>query len=127
MVWVDEVVSFSENEMLCRSEIKAEGHYFSKEGFRPSSFIELMAQGYAFGSIAKEITLNTGKKISKAFLVGVTNAKFERQEKFPTSGNLFIKLETEREMLPVILFKGTVYDSQNNFLAEARLKVFAGE
>lgn len=126
MVWIDEVMSISESEMVCKTVLKKNAHYFSEAGFRPSSFVELMAQGYAFCSIAKELTANTGKKVNKAFLVGVTNAKFNA-EKVSQLNELYIKLETEREMLPVILFKGTVLDSENNLLAEARLKVFAGE
>lgn len=126
MVWIDEVVTVSGNEMVCKTGLKKEARYFSNEQFRPSSFIELMAQGYAFCSIAKELSANTGKKVNKAFLVGVTNAKFDA-DKVPSTGELIVKLETEREMLPVILFKGSVLDSQNNLLAEARLKVFAGE
>ena len=86
-----------------------------------------MAQGYAFGSIAKDLMQENRKKINKAFLVGVTNAKFEKAGQIPVQGDLFIQLETEREMLPMILFKGTVLDCNNLVLAEARLKVFAGE
>ncbi len=124
MVWIDEVVEFSDSQIVCSVSLKSDAHYFSHEGIRPSSFIEFMAQGYAFGSIARNLFQSSTQKVSKAFLVGVTQAKFEEPSKLPRTGTLEVKLETERTMLPIILFKGMVFDENDRLLAEARLKVY---
>ena len=48
MVWVDEVISFSDNAQggECLIKIKSEGHYMGPKGLRASSCVEFIAQSY---------------------------------------------------------------------------------
>lgn len=106
--------------------LDAAKNYFSDSVLRPSSHVEFMAQSYAFVAITREL-LNPRielTKLSKAYLVGVTDFNCLSDIRGGECKSLFVDVELTREFKPLILFKGRVVDGQGRVFATAGLKVY---
>ena len=80
MVWIDEVLSADGVQGECLVRLRADALYMGPGGvIRPSSMIEWIAQGYAFVRAAqtKLHLISADIKPKRAFLVAITNARFE--------------------------------------------------
>src|SRR5690242_13635939 len=77
MVWIDDVLVFSEKAGECRVILKPDGHYFGLEGLRATSCLEFIAQAYGFISVCHHIYIMdpNSKPLSKAFLASIKNAE----------------------------------------------------
>jgi len=130
MVWVDQVLDYSDTEGETCLTVKSEGHYMDPQGsMRPSSCLEFIAQSYGFISICqREFSGNPIKSAPKrAFLASFNDAKFAAQSvmKSVKPGDVLnIKVTSVRAMGPIILFSGQVRRGTDT-LCETRMKVFS--
>ncbi len=131
MVWIDEVVSADGVQGECRVQLRADAAYYGPGGIiRPSSMIEWIAQSYAFVRAAqtKLQLISADLKPKRAFLVAITNARFEYQ-KTPAlltgAKALVIRVRNERDFGPLSLVEGSVLTEAGEMLATAKIKVFA--
>jgi predicted hotdog family 3-hydroxylacyl-ACP dehydratase len=119
MVWIDEVVEISPDSAVCRANVLPQ--CFSDGKFRPSTYIEWMAQAFAFSEVARG--LQSIPKLKNAFLVGITKAEFEE---FPiTEKSFLVRVKKTRELPPLLLFDGSVEKPTGQVIARASIKVFA--
>jgi predicted hotdog family 3-hydroxylacyl-ACP dehydratase len=128
MVWIDEVVNFSEKTGECRVRLKADGLYMGANGLRPTSCLELMAQAYGFISVCHHIYIldPNSKPLSKAFLASMKQAELPTAEvlKQVHPGDLItITIDGVRQMGPIVLFNGRVR-KDDLLLCQAQMKIF---
>lgn len=130
MVWVDHVISYSENGGECSIQIKGDAHYMSDHGLRPSSCLEFAAQSYGFLSICIREYL-TGNPMNatpkRAFLASFNDAKFapaDVMSSIKEGDELRVHISGVRSMGPIILFQGKVL-KDNTVLCSTRMKVFS--
>lgn len=131
MVWIDEVVSADGAGGECRVVLRADGHCMGPGGVvRPSSLIEWIAQGYAFVRAAqsKLQLINADMKPKRAFLVAITNARFEYLKTpgvLEGAKTLRVRVRNERDFGPLSLVEGSVLAETGEILATAKIKVYA--
>ena len=131
MVWIDEVVTASAAEGVCRVVLRSDALYMRANGVvRPSSMIEWIAQAYAFVRAAqsKLHLISVDLKPKRAFLVAVTNARFEyltKPEQLTGVKVLHVRVRNERDFGPLSLVDGCVLTEAGEVLATAKIKVFA--
>jgi predicted hotdog family 3-hydroxylacyl-ACP dehydratase len=129
MVWIDEVLHFSEKSGECRVRLSAEGHYMGDLGLlRPTSCLEFIAQAYGFISVCHHIYIldPNSKPLSKAFLASMKDAKLPSDEALNSikpGDVLTITIAGVRQMGPIVLFNGRV-DCGDLELCTAQMKVF---
>jgi predicted hotdog family 3-hydroxylacyl-ACP dehydratase len=128
MVWVDEVVSFSEKKGECRVRLQADGHYMDGELLRPTACLEIIAQAYGFISVCHHIYIldPNSKPLSKAFLASMKNAELPSLEilsQVHPGDQLSITISGVRQMGPIVMFTGRITRGEL-MLCEASMKVF---
>jgi predicted hotdog family 3-hydroxylacyl-ACP dehydratase len=128
MVWIDEVLHFSEKAGQCRLRIRAEGLYMDAEGLRPTSCLEFIAQSYGFISVCHHIYIldPNSKPLSKAFLASIKGAELPATEvlrSIKPGDAITITVDGVRQMGPIVLFNGRVHRGEE-LLCEAQMKVF---
>ena len=128
MVWIDDVLSFSEKEGECRLRLKADGHYMDQEVLRPTAFLEFIAQAYGFISVCHHIHIldPNSKPLRKAFLASIKEAALPTTEVLRTlkaGDTLNVTIDGVRQMGPIVLFTGRV-KCADQLLCEAQMKVF---
>lgn len=128
MVWIDQVVSFSEKSGECRVRLKPEGHYMTGGKLRPSSCLEFIAQAYGFISVCHHIYIldPNSKPLTKAFLASIKGAKLPSEElldQIHVEDELSITISGVRQMGPIVLFNGKV-TRDDLVLCTTQMKVF---
>jgi predicted hotdog family 3-hydroxylacyl-ACP dehydratase len=129
MVWIDEVLSFSERAGHCRVRVKADAHYLDQHGkLRPTSCLEFIAQAYGFISVCHHIYIldPKSKPLSKAFLASINNTELPDDAtlaRIKPGDELIITVDGVRQMGPIVMFKGRLALG-DLVLCEAQMKVF---
>lgn len=128
MVWIDDVLSFSEKQGHCRVRLKSDGLYMDTDGLRPTAFIEFIAQAYGFMSVCHHIYIMdpNSKPLTKAFLASIKEAKLPQQNELANIGagdELVITINGVRQRGSIVMFKGIVSCGER-LLCEAEMKVF---
>jgi len=128
MVWIDEVVSFSEKAGECRVRLKADALYMDGNGLRPTSCLEFIAQAYGFISVCHHIYIldPNSKPLSKAFLASMNEANLPSAEtlsQLHTGDELSVSISGVRAMGPIVLFTGRITKG-DLLVCEAKMKVF---
>lgn len=128
MVWIDEVLSFSERAGHCRVRLKADGHYMGGNGLRPTSCLEFVAQAYGFISVCHHIYIldPKSKPLSKAFLASIKDTDLPDEATLAEvrpGDELIITIDGVRQMGPIVSFKGRI-QHRDRVLCEAQMKVF---
>jgi predicted hotdog family 3-hydroxylacyl-ACP dehydratase len=129
MIWVDEVTRASEQDGECRVILKADSLYMDGEFIRPTSFVEWMAQSFAFvrATLAHRHHVDLARPVTEAFLVGIRDAKFEID---PTSirlgevPSLLVRVSNFRNFGPIISFDGEVILESGARVMKASIKVY---
>ena len=128
MVWIDEVLSFSDKAGECRVTLQADGHYMGADGLRATSCLEFIAQAYGFISVCHHLfVLNPhSKPLSKAFLASIKEAQLPSPEvlkKISPGDELRIAIDGIRALGPITMFTGHVRRGAS-LICEAQLKAF---
>jgi predicted hotdog family 3-hydroxylacyl-ACP dehydratase len=131
MVWVDQVLSLTEEGGTARVNLdQKDSHFFGEKGLRESSFVEFLAQAYAFTRVCQSLlsaergSETTDKPLAKAFLVGIRDLEI-LPGNLPSSGYLIVRVRTVKELSGVIVFGGSVETSAGLRLASGTLKVYS--
>jgi len=130
MVWVDEVLTVNEVGGEAQTLLKEDGLYFDETGLRPTAFIEMIAQTYAFVTICQNHQILTSQEPPKArvFLAALRDVQFAQAEVYKniTVGQtLLIKVGPAKIVGPIRIIEGWVYDSGAHLLCQANLKVYS--
>ncbi len=126
MVWVDEVIVADETGGTCRVDLKHDGLYLTDGSLRPSSLIELMAQSFGYIIAANQRrSPSDGPKISKAFLISISNSKLEYRPDIGAGRSVNVHISNVRTIGSVTLFNGSVLLSDGTPLGTADLKVYS--
>lgn len=128
MVWIDEVITFSEKLGECRIVLKADGLYMGSEGLRATSCLEFIAQAYGFISVCHHIYIldPKSKPLSKAFLASMKEAQLPSPgtlRLLQPGDELRITIEGVRQMGPIVMFRGRIMRG-DLLVCEAQMKVF---
>ncbi|MGZ3723857.1 MAG: hypothetical protein ACXVA9_13030 [Bdellovibrionales bacterium] len=128
MVWIDEVVSFSEKAGECRVRLQADGHYMEGARLRSTSCLEFIAQAYGFISVCHHIHIldPNSKPLSKAFLASMKGAQLPSEEtlsQVQVGDQLSITVSGVRQMGPIVMFNGRITKG-DLLICEAQMKVF---
>jgi predicted hotdog family 3-hydroxylacyl-ACP dehydratase len=128
MVWIDDVLSFSEKQGHCRVRLKSDGLYMDSQGLRPSSCLEFIAQAYGFISVCHHIYIMdpNSKPLSKAFLASIKNGELPSRETLAGIGageELVISIDRVRQMGPIVMFHGQI-EHDGKVFCKAQMKVF---
>jgi len=125
MVWVDEILWIKPGEGVVRVHWDKKHHYNDEHGIRLSSYIEWIAQAYAF-SQALEVSQGISEKgaLKKAYLVGVKNAEVFGTPNGEKDGPFDVYVKTLKELGPLSIFEGNVSNCNEIKIASAILKVF---
>lgn len=128
MVWIDEVLNYSEKEGECRVILKSGEHYFAPHGLRPSSCLEFIAQAYGFISACYHVNVldPSAKPLSKAFFASMKDAQLptlEAASKLKSGDVLNIKISAVRQIKQIVSFTGQVFHGSVK-LAEAQVRIF---
>lgn len=97
--------------------------YFENDRFLPSSFAEMIAQGYGFLKVC-ELKLNQVKNVhlKKAFVAAIDDFVWE-EAILSQNDELKIELKTMRQLETLFLIKGVVYFKDRQ-LASANIKLY---
>ncbi len=126
MVWIQEVIHADRETGKCRFVYHAKENYSDATGIRPSSFIELMAQSYAFSQAAFAKASGNALAMNKAYLAGVSDLKIEANATRLVEGDeLTVEVRCYRKLGPLSLVKGRVSTPAGNLVAAGDLKLFA--
>ena len=128
IVWIDEVVAFSEKSGECRLRVRADAHYLDAGLLRPTCCLEFIAQAYGFISVCHHIYIldPRSKPLSKAFLASIKDAVLPTAEVLAsvrTGDEIRILINGVRQMGPIVLFQGRVLCGEL-LLCAAEMKVF---
>lgn len=130
MVWVDKVTAYRSTGGETSVRLKIDGQYMNERGtLRQSSYLEFMAQSYAFTKVChREFSgdpINQSPK--RAFLASFNEAVFAERsviDSVKPGDELQIEVAGVRAMGPIILFKGKVKRGAE-LLCEGRIKIFS--
>lgn len=127
MVWVDEIVSFSDHSGACAIHIKSDGHYMGTDGLRPSSCLEFIAQAYGYCSVAYKYSQNPNTSpLKRAFLAAFKDVELPDAAtlKRITGGTSVIaRFSGVRQIGPITMLDGEVVHD-GAVICRANLKVF---
>lgn len=125
-IWIDEVVSLKDNGGVCQVHVK-DASYITDSQVRYTSYIEFMAQAYAYVSACHIIYRPKPfqKKISEAFLVGIRDLEIIDAKPIKVGEALRISVERSHELGDLVLIDGMVFSSQDKCIAKGQLKLFA--
>jgi len=128
MVWIDEVISFSEKAGECKVVLRADGLYMDQHGLRPTSCLEFIAQAYGFISVCHHIYIldPNSKPLSKAFLASMKDAHLpppEVLQQLRPGDELSIMISGVRQMGPIVIFNGRITRGEL-LVSESQMKVF---
>ncbi|MCC6137346.1 MAG: hypothetical protein IT287_01845 [Bdellovibrionaceae bacterium] len=124
MVWVDTVLSFDSSGGNTDVTLKEGGHYFTDGVLRPSSFIEFIAQSYAFTNLAfRRNSGETHAVHTKTYLAAIKDFHFEKKMNLQPGEKIFIKVKKARVFGPITIVKGECHHNEI-LVATCELKVF---
>jgi 3-hydroxymyristoyl/3-hydroxydecanoyl-(acyl carrier protein) dehydratase len=127
MVWIDEIINFTETSGECLTVIRADAHYMSATGLRESSCLEFIAQAYGYCSMAFKRANNPGSPpLKRAFLASFKDAKIvgiERLQAIKAGDKISTKFSGVRQIGPITMFNGqAIHDGE--VVCETQMKVF---
>jgi predicted hotdog family 3-hydroxylacyl-ACP dehydratase len=126
MVWVDEILEFSEVGGRCALNLKNGGLYLEQGYLRPSAGIEILAQAYAFCKASYQKQQNIPHDTNqKAFLATVKDYKVFNWPKLKAGDRVTTTVAQSRQFGPITIIKGQVFFAEQ-MIASGELKVFAG-
>ena len=130
--WVDEVVCVKllpngGADAHCRLKLDKQAHYFNSKGrFRPTAFIEMMAQAYGFGRAC--LYLEKGENIRRpaTYIVSIQGGKTSMDHLlFEGHEVLDIFARAERVLGEFTSVGGEVrLQNQNKVLASTKVRIF---
>ena len=128
MIWVDNVLSFSEHTGEFSVTLKSDRPYFQNKDLIQSFYLEFLAQGYGFVKAAyvdSQIE-NLNIKMDKALIPMI-----DKYDVMPEAMNIkeqdivFGEVKTIRDLFPLFLVEANAFDENKRLLANARFKVFS--
>jgi hypothetical protein len=124
LVWIHSVLSIQETGGICRFIFDANAAYADFRGIRRSSYVELLAQAYAFIQAAAE---PQHAKPTRVLLAGFSQVEFPEGTSGPRENGDELRIEVKRvrQMGPLSLVQGTVKDLSGRTIARGQLKLFA--
>lgn len=125
MVWVDEVVASTETDGECRVRLKADALYMQDGFARKTSFVEWIAQAFAYARAAYLSPKGMGK-LNQAFLVAIRDAEYFFDDGDPdlsAGGEFHIYVSQFRDVGPIMMFNGEVRKEKRT-LMRANLRVY---
>ena len=129
LLWIDKVLSVTEQKGTCSITLNTDGHYMSRSGLRSSTMIEFVAQCFGFVRAAQYLEgMVTTKSAppTKVFLVAVNNARYNAEAPWPQAGDtIHIHVRGIREFGPLALLEGEVTTPDGLSLFCTQMKVFA--
>lgn len=129
MVWIDDVITYSEKAGECTLRLKADAPYMTTgDRLRPSSCLEFIAQAYGFISVCHHLFIldPNSKPLTKAFLASLKDAVLPEAEalaQLKVGDQLRISISGVRQMGPIVLFNGEV-KCHERLVCSAQMKVF---
>lgn len=124
MVWLDHIIEYTASGGTGRLRIAADGYYLTNGSFRPASYIELIAQTFAFSQAAYFRNLgHPPDKDIQTLLVAIKNFIVHKEANFTAGDELKIMSHKLRELGPITMLRGEVYKG-SELLAEGEIKVF---
>jgi predicted hotdog family 3-hydroxylacyl-ACP dehydratase len=125
-IWIDEVTNLTESGGECQVYAK-DAPYITAGKVRPSSYIEFMAQSYAYVSACHFLYRPKPfqKKITEAFLVGIRDLEIVDLESIEIGQALKISVQRSHELGDLVLIDGVVSSSEGKCIAKGQLKLFA--
>lgn len=124
-VWVDKVLALTETTGLCSVSLDKEKNYCHSTEVRPSSYIEWMAQAYAFCGILRTLRAGHSPHLQKAFLAAFTHFQIFSPLLLQQQPEIHLFVEKKRELGPISLIDGKVQTPAGEAIASASLKLFA--
>lgn len=124
MVWIDWVTSVEEARGTTTTQLKTDGYYCTDGVFRPSSFIELIAQSYAFTSLVYLLQQNTPPTSQKNYLVAIKDFKILTNTMPQAPQKIRTEVQRKRVFGPITFISGQCY-LDDQLLATGDLKVFS--
>ncbi len=129
MVWIDSVVAVEEAAGATLTQLKPDGYYSTDGVFRPSSFVELIAQSYAFTSLVYLLNQNTPPTSQKNYLVAIKDFKVLATNLPQAPQEIRTEVQRKRVFGPITFISGQCYWVDQNLnrqlLATGDLKVFS--
>jgi predicted hotdog family 3-hydroxylacyl-ACP dehydratase len=124
-IWIDEVLNLTESGGDCQVFVK-DASYLTGDAVRYSSYIEFMAQSYAYVSACHLIYRPKPfqKKISEAFLVGIRDFEIKDPTPIRVGEKIQISVQRSHELGDLVLIDGSVF-SNDKCIAKGQLKLFA--
>ena len=128
MVWVDEVLRFSQIDGECTLRLRQGGLYLGERGLRPSSCLELIAQSYGFISTCyiTRISDPGAPPMKRAMLVSFKDAKFAPRAIFESlrlGDVLRMPIEGVRTVGPITAFHGRALRG-DDLLCDVQMRTF---
>jgi len=125
-IWIDEVTKLTENGGEARVYVK-DATYMTDTSVRPTSYIEFMAQSYAYVSACHLLYMPHPfqKKISEAFLVGIRDLEILDSKPIKSGEVIKISVERSHELGDLVLIDGELFSSEDKKIAKGQLKLFA--
>ena len=126
MIWVDEITDVTETGGVGVTYVKEGELYLSKGAVRPSVYIELVAQTYAFIQSVRLKQSGIDKVDRRALLVAVKDFGMTKNKPITAGAELKIEVTRGREIGPVTVVQGKV-TCNGETLASGELKVFVAD
>lgn len=124
MVWVSEVLSFSDTGGTCRAIWPNSQVFNSDPEFQQTVMIEWMAQSFAFLTAYKIASADsTHKTFSKAFLVGLNDLQLRPMSDQALTVDAVVRVELKHMVPPFSIFSAYV-TIQNIEYGRGTMKVF---
>lgn len=125
MVWIDTVVSFSDNGGETTTDLKSDGVYFTEGRLRPSSFIEFTAQAYAFVNLAYLRAGGENDVVhSKTYLASIKDFVIHGDIDLKPGTVVTTRVRKTRTFGPITVVKGECFVN-STLVTSCDLKVFS--
>lgn len=134
-IWVHRITGCNNQEMTAEVDINKNGHFITDNKLRPSACIEMVAQAYGYGVVAKDILgiEVTGRK-NKTLIAEVRDARFFFEDWNNSISDhiqnnksiLSIQTECTHRISQLRVIKGTVKHG-DHLLAQVSLKALVSE
>ena len=125
MIWVDELLEYSETVGRSRTRLDTGALYFSEEGVSPSAGIEFIAQTFAFNNAALLSETNANlRPDQRAFLAAVKNYHTSNWSSLKHGDELITTVTRLRQLGTISIIRGEIVCGERT-VATAELKVFA--
>lgn len=129
MLWLDSIVSYDDDDGICRVRLQADAAYMDENGLRPSACIEFIAQASGFITICYNVFgpgTNSGV-LKKAFLAAVKDCVLPTREildQIKVGDELTVRIHRSRLMGPISVIEGEVTKGDLK-ICSANLRLFS--